>query len=134
MKTVQHTKRSFPTALVLAALATGFAGNLNRLVAQEPPAPKAASKLVFEHERDMYVSFDRDVLHWSGGLLLGYPGRGGARITVAAPLTLAHAAGAQVSGTGITLTAALTRAHAGGAQVASDSPTPGAPNKYYRRP
>jgi non-reducing end alpha-L-arabinofuranosidase len=60
-------------------------------------------------------------------------GRGGAaRITVAAPLTLAHAAGAQVSGTGITLTAALTHAHAGGAQVASDVPTPGAPNKYYR--
>jgi hypothetical protein len=60
-------------------------------------------------------------------------GRGGAaRITVAAMLTLAHAAGAQVSGTGITTTAALTHAHATGAQVASDLPTPGAPNKYYR--
>ena len=60
-------------------------------------------------------------------------GRGGAGITVAAPLALAHAAGAQVSGSGITLTAALTRAHAGGAQVTSDVPTPGAPNQYYRR-
>ena len=60
-------------------------------------------------------------------------GRGGATITVAAPLTLAHAAGAQISGTGITLTAALTRAHAGGAQVASNLPTPGAPNQYYVR-
>ena len=59
-------------------------------------------------------------------------GRGGARITVAAPLTFAHAAGAQVSGTGITLTGALTRAHASEAQVASDVPTPGAPNKYGR--
>jgi hypothetical protein len=60
-------------------------------------------------------------------------GRGGAaRITVAAPLTLAHAAGAQVSGTGITLSAALTRAHDSGAQVASNVPTPGASNKYYR--
>jgi hypothetical protein len=59
-------------------------------------------------------------------------GRGGARITVAAPLTFAHAAGAQVSGTGITLTAALTRAHASGAQVSNDVPTPGGPNKYYR--
>ncbi len=62
----------------------------------------------------------------------GGRGGGNATITVAAPLTLAHAAGAQVSGTGITLTAALTRAHASGAQVASDAPTPGAPNKYYR--
>jgi hypothetical protein len=61
-------------------------------------------------------------------------GRGGARITVSAPLKLAHTAGAQVSGSGITLTAALTRAHSGGAQVTSDVPTPGAPNKYFSRP
>src|SRR5204863_10461 len=60
-------------------------------------------------------------------------GRGGARITVTAPLTLAHTSGAQVSGSGITLTGALTRAHASGAQVASNVPTPGAPNQYYRR-
>jgi hypothetical protein len=56
-----------------------------------------------------------------------------AAITVAAPLTVAHAAGAQVSGTGITLNAALTRAHAIGAQVKDDVPTPGAPNWYHRR-
>ena len=56
------------------------------------------------------------------------------RITVTAPLTLAHAAGAQVSGSGITLTAALTRAHAPGTAVASDPPTPGAPNRYSNRP
>jgi len=49
---------------------------------------------------------------------------GGATITVAAPLTFAHAAGAQVSGTGITLIAALTRAHASGAQIAGSIPTP----------
>ena len=55
---------------------------------------------------------------------------GGATITVAAPLTSAHAVGAQVSGTGITLTAALTKAHASGAQVAGSVPTPGAPNQY----
>ena len=60
-------------------------------------------------------------------------GRGGARITLAAPLTRAHAAGSQISGTGVTLTAALSRAHAGGTQVASGVPTPGAPNKYYPR-
>jgi hypothetical protein len=60
--------------------------------------------------------------------------RFGATITVAAPLTLAHAAGAQVAGTGITLTAALTRAHAGLAQVAGNASTPGAPNHYDRAP
>ncbi len=59
-------------------------------------------------------------------------GRGAATFTVA-PLTLAHAAGAQVSGTGITLAGALTKAHASEVPVASDVPTPGAPNRYYRR-
>ena len=63
----------------------------------------------------------------------GGPGAG-ATITVAAALKSAHAAGAQVSGSGITLTAALTQTHASGAQVAGSIPTPGAPNKYYRRP
>jgi hypothetical protein len=58
-------------------------------------------------------------------------GRGGATIAVA-PLNLAHAAGAQVSGSGITLKGALTQAHAAGAQVVSGVPTPGAPNQYHR--
>jgi hypothetical protein len=61
-------------------------------------------------------------------------GRGGVpvTVTVAAPLTFAHAAGAQLSGTGITLTAALTRPHGSGAHVNSNVPTPGAPNRYDR--
>ncbi|MCG6922498.1 MAG: lamin tail domain-containing protein [Acidobacteria bacterium] len=59
---------------------------------------------------------------------------GTARITVSSPLTRSHPAGAQVSGTGITLTAALTRAHASGAQVSDDVPTPGASNRYNRKP
>jgi hypothetical protein len=58
---------------------------------------------------------------------------GPASISVNAPLTHAHAAGAQVSGTGITLTTALTRAHASGAPIADNVPTPGAPNQYHRR-
>jgi Alpha-L-arabinofuranosidase B, catalytic/Lamin Tail Domain len=62
----------------------------------------------------------------------GGRGGAGATITVAAPLTLAHAAGAQISGSGITLSAALTKAHAAGAQIASAAPTPGAPNRYDR--
>jgi hypothetical protein len=52
---------------------------------------------------------------------------------MAAPLTFAHAVGAQVSGTGITLSTALTRQHAIEAQVAGNVPTPGAPNRYYAR-
>jgi hypothetical protein len=65
----------------------------------------------------------------------GFGGRrgGDATITVAAPLTIAHAADAQVSGSGITLTTALTRAHESGSQVSGNLPTPGAPNQYYRK-
>ena len=58
---------------------------------------------------------------------------GASSIRVTAPLTHLHAAGVQVSGSGITLKAALTRAHAVGAQVSDNAPTPGAPNRYYRR-
>jgi len=61
-------------------------------------------------------------------------GRGGAaRITVTAPLTSAHAVGAQVSGTGITLTTGLSQAHASGAPVVGSVPTPGAANQYSRK-
>jgi non-reducing end alpha-L-arabinofuranosidase len=63
----------------------------------------------------------------------GRGGFGNASITVAAPLNIAHAVGAQVSGSGITLTTALTKAHGSGAQVGSSGPTPGAPNQYARR-
>jgi non-reducing end alpha-L-arabinofuranosidase len=59
-------------------------------------------------------------------------GRGGGATITVAPLTRAHAAEAQISGTGITLTGALTKAHTSGAPVASDVPTPGAPNRYFR--
>jgi len=59
-------------------------------------------------------------------------GRGGATIALAAPLTQAHTAGTQVSGSGITLAAPLTQAHAGGAPVASGTPTPGTQNRYQK--
>jgi len=63
----------------------------------------------------------------------GGRGTGASTIALTAPLRLAHAAGVQVSGTGITLVAALTKPHASGAQVTDNLPTPGAPNKYYKR-
>ena len=56
-----------------------------------------------------------------------------AAITVTIPLSVAHAAGAQVSGTGITLTAPLSREHAGDTQVTGDISTPGAQNNYFRK-
>ena len=51
--------------------------------------------------------------------------RGGGYITITAPLSRAHATGAQVSGSGITLAAALAHAHSDGAQVTTETPTPG---------
>jgi hypothetical protein len=51
-------------------------------------------------------------------------------MTVAAPLTSGHVAGARISGSGLTLTTAMAKAHAAGAPIAGDAPTPGAPNKY----
>jgi len=56
-----------------------------------------------------------------------------ATITVEKPLTLSHAMGVPVAGTGITLTQALTRAHASTAQVSGGAASPGAANLAYRR-
>jgi hypothetical protein len=57
---------------------------------------------------------------------------GATSITVQTPLTRAHTAGAQISGSGITFTTPLTRPHAIGAQLYDNVPTPGAPNHYWR--
>ena len=66
-------------------------------------------------------------------VVVSAPWRSGA-INIAKPLTFAHAVGAEVSGTGITLTTALSKEHASGVQVTGDLPTPGASNKYYKKP
>ncbi len=79
------------------------------------------------------ISIDSGANHETAVIVSAAGGRGGASITIGAPLTFSHAAGAQVSGSGLTLTAALTKAHSTGAQIASNAPTPGAPNQYYRR-
>ena len=55
----------------------------------------------------------------------------GPTITLAAPLSRTHDAGAQVSGSGINLATALTKTHSSGTQVTDNLPTPGAPNRYY---
>ncbi len=60
-------------------------------------------------------------------------GRGGGATITVAPLTLSHAVGAPVAGSGITLTGVLAKTHAAGSPVTSDVPTPGAPNKYSAR-
>jgi hypothetical protein len=57
--------------------------------------------------------------------------RGGATITLAAPLARAHASGEQISGSGINLTTPLARTHTSGTQVSDNVPTPGAPNQYH---
>ena len=57
-------------------------------------------------------------------------GRGGARLTISAPLKLAHASGAHIFGGGITLRTVLAKTHDGGAPVVTDLPTPGAANSY----
>ena len=54
-------------------------------------------------------------------------------VTFTKPLNSAHAAGVQASGSGISLAKPLTQAHEAGTQIADYIPTPGAPNKYYRK-
>jgi hypothetical protein len=61
-------------------------------------------------------------------------GQGVPSITLSAPLAIAHAVGAQVSGSGITFASPLIKAHEIGAQITNYLPTPGAPNQYTKKP
>ena len=63
------------------------------------------------------------------------PGWGSGKLTLQAPLALAHDAGASVSGTGIAFTGPVAKAHPAGAPVtaADDVATPGAANHGVRR-
>jgi len=54
-------------------------------------------------------------------------------IMVSLPLKNSYETGVLVSGSGITLTAQLTKNHIRGELIASDLPTPGMPNRFYRK-
>lgn len=54
-------------------------------------------------------------------------------VTFTMPLKYAHTEGVQVSGSGISLAKSLTQAYEAWTQVADNLPTPGAPNKYYKK-
>ena len=76
------------------------------------------------------ITIDSGAAEETATIALVQGGRGGARITVTAPLKIAHPLGALLAGSGITLTTPLARAHPRGTVVTTDLPTPGAANKY----
>jgi hypothetical protein len=76
------------------------------------------------------ITIDSGASQETATIALVQGGRGGARITVTAPLKVAHPAGAPLAGSGITLTTPLVNAHPRGAVVTAELPTPGATNKY----
>ena len=79
------------------------------------------------------ITIDSDASRETATIALVQGGRGGPRITVTAPLTIAHQAGTLLAGSGITLMTPLARAHRRGAAVTTDLPTPGAANRYSNR-
>jgi hypothetical protein len=76
------------------------------------------------------ITIDNGASQETATVALVQGGRGGARITVTAPLTFAHPLGALLAGSGITLTTPLASAHPRGTVVTTDLPTPGAANRY----
>ena len=76
------------------------------------------------------ITIDSGANQETATIALVQGGRGGARITVAVPLKIAHQAGTPLAGSGITLTTPLARAHPRGAVVTAELPTPGAANRY----
>jgi hypothetical protein len=119
--------------LETAVIATvGMAGATTAAAATEAGATVIPVSGAIGFSAGQTISIDSGTNQETAVVVSAAGGRGGARITVAAPLTHAHATGAQVFGSGITLSTALVKAHTNGAQVASNVPTPGAPNQYSR--
>jgi hypothetical protein len=116
--------------VVIAAV--GTAGATTASAATQAGATVIPVAMAFGFSAGQAITIDSGAGYETAVVASITGGRGGASIAVTAPLRFAHAAGVQVAGTGITLTGALAKAHAGGAQVASDVPTPGAPNRYFK--
>jgi non-reducing end alpha-L-arabinofuranosidase len=71
----------------------------------------------------------------SGRRWFGRPNNGPTdTIKVTTPLTKTHNAGVQVSGSGITLATPLNKSHENKTPIASNVPTPGEPNQYFKKP
>jgi hypothetical protein len=113
--------------------AVGTAGGTTASGATEAGATVIAVASAIGFGAGQTISIDSGVTQETAVIATAAGGRGGARITVTAPLIRPHAVGAALSGSGITLTTALVRTHGVGAQIASDAPTPGAPNIYSSR-
>ncbi len=114
---------------VIEAVGTAGDSTIARATSRGSTVIPVASVSGFKTEESITVDSGANRETAAVGSITG--GRNGASITVAAPLKFAHAAGAQLSGSGITLKSALNRAHGNGTPVTSEVPTPGGPNKYY---
>jgi non-reducing end alpha-L-arabinofuranosidase len=76
------------------------------------------------------ITIDSGANQETATIALVQRGRGGPRITVTAPLRMAHPAGAPLAGSGITLMTPLASEHPSGAVVTTELPTPGTANRY----
>ena len=115
---------------VIATVGTGGATVVSEATRAGVTVIRAAGPSGFSSGQTITIDSGANQEHAVIASVMG--GRGGVAIIVSAPLRFAHAAGAEVSGSGITLTKGLVRAHASGTQVTSNVPTPGAPNQYSR--
>ncbi len=121
---------------IISTVGTPGATSVNTAIEAGATAVPVANAFGFSPGQT--ITIDSGTNHETAVVASVTGGRGGfgggpRTITVASPLTLAHAEGAQVSGSGITLTAALSKTHASGSPVTGGVPTPGAPNQYFRR-
>jgi hypothetical protein len=115
-------------AAVIAAVGTAGATVLR--VAAGAGTAEAAVASAAGFSAGQSVTIDSGPLEETATVASVTGGRGGSTLTLVAPFTKAHAAGAQIAGSGLTLAAPLRQAHAAGASVISAAPTPGGPNQY----
>ena len=134
-KTVTIDQGSDAETRVIAGVGTAGATTLSNLISAGMTVLNVADAMSFKDGQHIGVgagaNFEEAIVKTTGVIPVWRSGAD--TITVTAPLTYAHEAGAQVSGSGITLTTALKRRHVEGVQVYGEAPTPGGPNDYSKR-
>ena len=116
--------------VVIASVGTSGATTASAAAAAGATEIPAASAIGFREGQTITIDTGADS---ENAVIASIRRLGGPTITLGAPLAHAHATGAPIAGSGITLAAPLTRAHASGAMISDNIPTPGAPNRYYKK-
>jgi hypothetical protein len=129
-RTIQVDAGADAETAVIAAVGTAGATKLKRATSKSTTELPVADAIGFRDGETITIGSGTD--QETASIVSVHPW-GDTLITLSKPLTHAHDKDTAVYGSGITLSAPLASKHAVGSPVSDNLPTPGAPNRYYKK-